>query len=159
MWTLWKVKHSWSTYSTDFSKLGPPCALCTGTEFWRLNFPKKSPSRMNNVIAMETLERHQEAIKATNMEGKIIKTKRQLLFSLCFKKAWFNVSMHKKYPAVKFMLLGLSWTWKAWNHKCVSVRNCVTLVDSRWNTRTKTKCNTGTPILRNGMIWRYETQI
>ena len=84
MWTLWKVKHSWSTYSTDFSKLGPPCALCTGTEFWRLNFPKKSPSRMNNVIAMETLERHQEAIKATNMEGKIIKTKTQLLFTPTF---------------------------------------------------------------------------
>ena len=51
---------------------------------------------MNNVIAMETLERHQEATKATDMEGKIIKTKTQLLFSLCFKKALFNVSKHKK---------------------------------------------------------------
>ena len=51
---------------------------------------------MNNVIAMETLERHQETIKATIMEGKIIKTKTQLLFSLCFKKSLFNVSMHKK---------------------------------------------------------------
>ena len=96
-----KVKHSWSTYSTDFSKLGPPCALCTGTEFWRLNFPKKTPSRMNNVIAMETLERHQEAIKATIMEGKIIKTKTQLLFSLCFKKSFVIASfLYYKYDEI-----------------------------------------------------------
>ena len=69
--------------------------------FEDLTFPRKLSFRMNNVIAMETLERHQEATKATDMEGKIIKTKTQLLFSLCFKKALFNASKHKKTPGSK----------------------------------------------------------